>query len=249
MKNLERGKSGVARRLGFVNRALGMDDNNPLLMINARGKTLNEIRDIIERSVDLHNVEFVVLDSISRSGQGGLSEDSAVNKMMDMLNAICPSWFALAHTPRQDTSHIFGSIHFDAAADLMIRMSTMKTNISMGIGLTVTKTNDTAEPPQMVLGFDFKDDALESVYEGTLRLFPDLVVGDRSPGLAEEIADLFSTEMSNGTATEIAGKLRKNRSTVSKVLGHDDRFTKVRTEGRNIYYGLAAEKGFSQMER
>ena len=35
-------------------------------------------------------------------------------------NSLCESWVAIAHTPRADASHVFGSVMFEAAADVVV---------------------------------------------------------------------------------------------------------------------------------
>lgn len=106
--NLERSRESISRRLHGVNLALGLPVSTPLLSYNARGKGLTDIYDGLKASVSKYDIKCVVIDSISRSGQGDLKEDETANRIISMFNGLNISWVALAHTPRGDDSHIFG---------------------------------------------------------------------------------------------------------------------------------------------
>ncbi len=66
---------GVERqhRLGLVNTALGLESFRPLLVLNARGKSLPGVRYVVESAIRDHGVEVLFLDSISRSGSQAAS--------------------------------------------------------------------------------------------------------------------------------------------------------------------------------
>ncbi|GAH52583.1 unnamed protein product, partial [marine sediment metagenome] len=98
--NLERSGQSLKRRLGAVNRLLGLDPKRPLLTLNARGKSLHDVLPICKKAIKTNGVKLVILDSISRAGYGDLTENRPVNTIIDALSGLCKSWIALAHTPR-----------------------------------------------------------------------------------------------------------------------------------------------------
>ena len=102
---------------------------------------------------------------------------------MDMLNGLGVAWLALAHTPREDEGHAFGSQMFDAAADLAIRMYTEVNTVagpSLGIALRVTKTNDTGYPDPRLIVFEFNEYGLRNAFRpDNERGFPDLMAKAR----------------------------------------------------------------------
>jgi hypothetical protein len=239
--NLERGAKSLARRLGYVNVALGLEPDRELLMLNARGKTFNDLIEAIEQSVDEHGVDVAFLDSISRSGQGGLSDDSAVNRLMDGMNRVLPSWFALAHTPRADTSHIFGSVHFEAAADMMIAGKVCRPDTkTMGVKWTVTKSNDAPRPTQpLVMGMSFDSFGLDRVWKSSIDEFPDLIEGTGKGAPLGSRIETYLLEVGQSDATTIAAELAANRGDVSGILNKDRRFQKLPQVGKTVPYGLA----------
>mgnify|MGYP003677907111 FL=1 len=91
--NIERSAESVARRLGMVNRALGLEPDRPLLMLNARGKSLRDISDAAARTIAEYDVGFHALDSISRAGVGDLTSDKSANQVTDILNSLTPTWW------------------------------------------------------------------------------------------------------------------------------------------------------------
>ena len=149
--NLERSALSIQRRLGLVNTALGLDADRKLLTLNARGKSLVDIKDVVAATVAKYDVGLIILDSISRAGQGSLIEDRPVNAIVDTLNNLAPSWLALAHTPRSNESHVFGSVHFEAGADVVVKLLSERTEDTLGIGLEIVKENDIGRTPKQIL--------------------------------------------------------------------------------------------------
>lgn len=172
--NLERGAASIRRRLGQVNGALGLAPNRSLIVLNARGRSLSDIYESASRVIDEQGIEFGMLDSVSRTGFGDLNENKDVNRVMDALNKLVPTWGALAHTPRSDDSHVYGGIHFDAAADIMIRLASQRDETQLGIQLQCTKANDIRLPPPMTLAYTFDDYGLLDVRKAGLDEFAEL---------------------------------------------------------------------------
>jgi hypothetical protein len=235
--NLERDKDNVIRRLGSVNLALGLDPDRKLVILQARGKSLTEIRDIVTASVEKHGIEVIFLDSISRSGTGDLTENNPANKIMDALNGMARSWLALAHTSHAKEDQIYGSIHFYAGADVVVQIMSEQGDTSLGVGLKVTKANDMGKQPITVLRYDFDDEGLRDVQHARLSDYPSMM-GEEKTNLADEIEHYLLNDMSKATASHIARTLGKNRSQVSQALNKDERFVMVEQVGRDRLYGV-----------
>jgi hypothetical protein len=101
-------------------------------------------------------IEVVVLDSISRSGMGDLNENQSGSKIMDALNGLSESWLAIGHTPRASADHVTGTMQFDAAADLMVKLSSEQEDDGpMGVSLELTKKNDIPYYKPRILALEF----------------------------------------------------------------------------------------------
>lgn len=170
--NLERGAASVRRRLGCVNTALGLDPDRALLILNARGYSLSDVRESIDRSIKENGVELLVLDSISRAGMGDLTENRPVNMIADAMNSLAETWIGIGHTPRGDSTHIYGSVFLDAAADILLRQKSERQEHSLGVGLEVTKANDIARPPPMYLRYGFDEWGLSGISTAAAGDFP-----------------------------------------------------------------------------
>lgn len=161
--NLERSRDSFARRLGQVNETLGLPRDRDLLMMHERGKSMSDIWDAADSTIQREGVGLTVIDSLSRAGTGSLVKDDTANKAMDYANAFRSAWLFLAHTPRGDETHTYGSQMFDAAADMAIQLMTEETAAMddplgeprLGIGIKVTKANDTAKPPLRIWSYEF----------------------------------------------------------------------------------------------
>jgi hypothetical protein len=173
--NLERYRTSIARRLHALNCALGLPHSRPMLVINARGRTLLDLAPAIEMTIKEHRISLLVLDSLSRAGMGSLVEDMSANRVMDMLNSWEVTWLAIAHTPRADSSHVYGSIMLDAAADICIQAITQTADGRLGVGLKVTKANDIAMSSFPVLCYEFsRDGVLTAIRAAHPREFADI---------------------------------------------------------------------------
>jgi len=233
--NLERSGRSMQRRLASVNIALGLDPARPLLMVNQRGRSLTDLRELLVRSVQKWEVGLVVVDSISRAGVGDLTENRPVNAIIDTLNGLCPTWLALAHTPRDNANHVYGSIHFDAGADVVVQLTSERKEMSLGISLNVTKANDIAFPPTNMIAYDFDSFGLCGVRAPKRSEFLQLAAANAS--LGDEVVD-YLLVVSLATGTDIALALDKDRSTVSRLLSSDGRFRVQEKRGRDVLYGL-----------
>ena len=160
--NLERSEREMQRRLGCVNQALGLKPNRSLRFLHARGLAFNDIVDTVEKEVERHNIGWIVLDSISRSGMGDLNDNRTANRITDSLNYLIKDhddrgWMAIAHTSWEE-NHVYGSIMFEAAADVMLKLDTARgSGGRLGVKFEITGANDvdpSIEVPMLSLGFN-----------------------------------------------------------------------------------------------
>ena len=237
--NLERSWQSVRRRITAINQALGLDPARPLLCFHARGKSLADMREPVARDIKAKGVGLLVLDSLSRTGMGDLNENRPVNATIDALNALCPTWLALAHTPRGDESHIFGGIHFEAGADIVVQLQSQTTPKSLGLGLQVTKANDMRLPPQEVFRLSFNGFALTAFEKAREKEFGDIERGRKQP--LEQAVIEYLLDKEKASATEIAEATGFNRVNVAKLLLNDNRFTRAEKVGREQLYIYKAE--------
>lgn len=234
--NLERSAASVRRRLRAINVALGLPPTRPLLTINAKGRGLKSVYDAAVKSIEKHGVGVVVLDSISRAGLGKLTDDDTGNNAVDMLNAMCPTWIAIGHSPRSDDRHMFGSVHFDAGADVMVRQVKQARNQDeLGVGLEITKGNDLPKVGMLVYRLTFDAFGLTGVERSSTTAFKQLNE-KREAALWERIHEYLLQE-GEATATQIAEAIEANRSSVAHELSSNRRFMVTRRDGKEVFYG------------
>ena len=174
--NLERSAQSLQNRLGMVNRALGIDSTTSMPMLNARGRSMGEVRDAVVRHIERNQTGFFVLDSLSRMGMGSMVDDDSANAMMDVLNELTgrgAGGAILAHTPKPQgpgpaaqamAERTYGSQMLIAAADFEIILRSK--NISrerMLVGLKPKKANDAAKAPIAGWNYYFGAAGLERV--------------------------------------------------------------------------------------
>ena len=237
--NLERDAGGVARRLGRVNTVLGLPYDRPLRMMNQRGRSLADIAPVARREVREHGIRHVCLDSISRAGAGDLNENLAANRIIDMLNGLAPSWSGIAHAPRASDEHVFGGIHFDAGADVIVRVQAEEQGeLLLGAGLQIIKANDLPKRPAEVLALEFADYGLKRVRRSSVAEFPGL----RPDGDAESLSDMVYAHLrafgQGASATEISRELGLDRLKVSKELQNEALYRVYGKKGASVLYGV-----------
>jgi biotin operon repressor len=235
--NLERYRTSIARRLHALNCALGLPPSRPMLVINARGRTLLDLAPAIEMTIKEHRISLLVLDSLSRAGMGSLVEDMSANRVMDMLNSWEVTWLAIAHTPRADSSHVYGSIMLDAAADICIQAITQTADGRLGVGLKVTKANDIAMSSFPVLCYEFsRDGVLTAIRAAHPREFAD-IDRERPLRLPEQLLELLH-DQGPMSAEEAAAALGCSRSYVAETMSsleRQGRLTSFRSGHRTMY--------------
>jgi hypothetical protein len=238
--NIERGEDSMRRRVARVNVALGLSAYEPLLMLNARGKSLDNIYDAARKSIKQHEVQVVFFDSISRSGAGDLNENEPANLVMDMLSALTPTWLAIAHMTEQDggKAKVFGSQMYENAADVVVRLNSDSQGDSLGVGMEIIKANDTALGQNQYIRYEFNGTGLIGIRPSRLSEFPDL--DQKPPSNREKIATFIgNTPESKATSSEIAKALALNQGTVSKIL-QQSMFTPLPKNGSERPYAVAS---------
>lgn len=236
--NLERSWESLERRWPRVFESLGMPIDTPVLVLQARGKRLSEVMPRARRFVSDFAIDVVILDSLSRAGYfGSLKDDDTANTIIDALNALCSTWVAIGHTPRQEDGHVFGSQMFDAGVDIAIKLASQKTDTGLGVMLEVTKANDMKFPRPTFYKLDFDDDGLRSARSAAASELPLL-----NAGKTDVLGDIIGILRDNGkmTAPQIADALGYSRAWVSRLVNEKtDTFVKLERSPEGQYFGLA----------
>lgn len=237
--NLERSKETIQRRLSCVNKILDLPAVTPLRILNARGQSLSEVFDGCRRAIDQFGIEISILDSISRSGYGDLTENRPVNAIIDALAGLCHTWVALAHTPRADETHIYGGVMFEAGADIVIKLSSaLGTNGTLGLGYQITKANDISHGKLRMYAMEFNEQGLYNFRDAKPFEFPEVEGQVKKPMTETLIEFVLEQDTGEATATEAAETLGYERANVAKVFTKSGRFVQTRRDGRNVYYGV-----------
>jgi hypothetical protein len=237
--NLERSAKSLQQRIGNVNRCLGLNAKRPLHVLNARGRSLEDVMPAVTRYVNKHGIDVVFLDSLSRAGLGDMNANDSVNKIVDRLNSL-PTWVALGHTPRADSTHVYGSQMFDAAADLTVRLQSQQDEDGpLGIGLELDKRNDVAWHAMKIVALEFDDYGLASMRPAKPGEFPDVESGQKLSMRQCVMQFLQDCDGGVSDASSVAEATGFSRENVSRMLANDkSHFTFVRKEGRSALYGV-----------
>ncbi len=237
--NLERGARSNARRLGRINTVLGLPYERPLRTMNQRGKSLADIYESARREVREYGIGHTCLDSISRAGAGDLNDNQPVNRIIDMMNGLAPSWTGIAHAPRGSDEHIFGGIHFDAGADVVVRVTAEERGEQLlGVGLKITKANDVPKPPMEVLALAFASYGLKALRRSNTTEFPGLEGDEAGAGNLRDLVYEHVRALGVGTsATEVARELGVDRTRVTKEFADVARFKRFGRRGASVLYG------------
>lgn len=233
--NVERSAASMASRLARINRALGLEPKTPIPFLNARGKSLADIYEAARKTIKKEGCRWVIYDSISRAGFGSLIQDDVANKITDMLNNLIPTWVALAHSPRMDSTHAFGSQMFDAAVDLTVQLQsqTASDGLSTGVGLQVIKANDIRKGPMQVHVFEWAEDGLIGIRPAKSREFAELRANERRS--REDDAKAFLLQVGSATAQDVADHFGWARNHTSAMLGNANWIVKQTKNGKVIF--------------
>jgi len=237
--NLERSASSMVKRLAGVNTALGLDPMRPLRFMNVRGTPLIDIMDSIKYQIEKEDIQLVIVDSISRAGMGSLVDETTAVKLCDALNRLVEetdrSWVGIAHRAWSN-EHVFGSVQFLAACDLMVDIEAAHNEEKnlLGVKVSVTGQNDLppSKPSVIALGFDSM--GLNSTRRATEEEFPDLQ--DEKDNIGDRIRNYLRIKGKQTTA-QIANDLGEIKDSVYKTLKRMEKKNEISKQGE--YWGLS----------
>ena len=195
------------RRLAGVNTALGLDPYRKLRFANVRGRSLLDIMDSLRFVIEKENIELIVVDSISRAGMGSLTEDGPALKITDELNSLVEetdrAWLGIAHRGWSN-EHVFGSIHFLSACDVMVDIKSAhnKATKELGVQLSVSGNNDLPPSDPSIIGLSFDPQGVTQMSKATLDDFPELK--DESGTNKERILTFLEKDNGSYAPLEIA---------------------------------------------
>lgn len=239
--NLERDGNSLLRREMALRRAMGIPKPE-VYYLHARGLSLAALQRKLRDWLMDRGETGIMLDSISRSGNGSLVEDESANRFVDLMNGLPALWWAaIGHTPRATSEHLFGSVHFDAGMDVGVRVKTEPRLTSVGIALEITKANDIGHytPQYLALEFGAPDSPLESIRLATDTEFPELSA-DKKAGPVEQMIAIIDQKGGRAMPTEISDGTRLSPSRVSDLLKRKE-FVFLEQVGRNRFYGVASD--------
>jgi hypothetical protein len=237
--NLERSKESLKRRIATVNRVLGLAGNTPIHTLNARGKTLSEVLPACRKYIQKYNISLIILDSISRAGLGDLNENQPMNRIIDALSSLCPSWMALSHTSRANEDHAFGSIMLDAGADICVQLSSqINEDGTLGMGWEITKQNDVGKKPMSIYALEFNEYGLRNMRLAKAFEFPEIEGKRKQDTMTSLIEYITNRESGDATATESSDAIGVERSLVSRMFNNSGKFIETRKVGKSVYYGV-----------
>lgn len=177
--NLERSEASITKRLGGINTALGLNPSRALDFMNIRGSSLSDSMDTLRKKIKDEDIRFIVVDSISRAGMGSLTEDGPALKITDELNSLVEetdrAWLGIAHRGWSN-EHVFGSIHFLSACDVMVDIKSAhnKATKELGVQLSVSGNNDLPPSDPSIIGLSFDPQGIRAMSKATLDDFPEL---------------------------------------------------------------------------
>jgi hypothetical protein len=206
---LERAEPSFLRAVQVMNRAMGLPIDEPILYRVERGRSVSSMVDALAADVDKHHVDVLLTDSISRMSEGGsLKDDNTANPIMDRLNAVAPCHFDLAHTSwdgkgNPENAHMFGSIHFGNAADVVNQIIRQRTGPrKAGVMIKTTDANAFSPGAKRFFSLEYDELGLMSITKAEGGDFPELNVSAGLSG-AERNEMLWRTLRNSMTIPEL----------------------------------------------
>ncbi len=233
--NLERSEKSIQARDLTIRRCLGVP-GNLITYVHAVGTRLTSLEPRLQHWAKENPGGCIAVDSISRSGMGALSDDTTAMDIVNLLNRTEASWVAIAHTPRADNSHIFGSMHFEAGADITLRVSATRQDDKLGVLLQVDKANDMKRPMPEYMTFEFGtgDAGLIDIRKAGASEYGELKGEVKRPA-GERIREFTmaapSGESTPGQTSDALGIARQTVSDIYRGGGYS-----ARRDGKEIYY-------------
>ena len=243
--NLERSAESISARIGAINACLGLPRETPLLTLNARGKSLADLRHHCKKAVEDHKVEVVLMDSISRAGCGTMIEDRPANTVMDTLSDICQTWIAIGHTSKANEKSIYGSIMFEAAIDIGIQLVSDVYERKLGIGLKIRKGNDIARLRNMdVISLGFDEMGLNSIRWADDREYLNIETSEGGSDVEKIRLHLLSA--GRDYTSNIAEETGVDKGNVSRILFSNRKIFQQHAigqgDGRSRFWSVIADE-------
>lgn len=240
--NLERDEALMRGRLMAANRVLGLPPRRPLLMINEKSKPIVDMADALRVKVRSEGIDLVIYDSVTRAGAGDLNTNESANMIIDVFNSISRTWIGIGHVNRQDETHMFGSMMFDAGMDIGVSVTSEDSGGAgmLNVGLKITKANDVARGGTEMWQYLFEK---PSGLVGVRRISEqNLDIQVRQATSMENKVGLVLGKNGWMSAREVAQAIgHSNSETVYKVLsdGHRNGLYARDTSTKPIRWGLA----------
>jgi hypothetical protein len=239
--NLERSARSMKYRELKVREVLGLHQPTGIYYAHARGKSLATLRRKIASWAKDNPGAVIFLDSISRAAMGDLVSNETANDFINTMNGFGLTWVGIGHTPRESGDHLYGSMHYDAGADVMVSLKSTLADTTRGLALEVTKANDIAWPPQSWFALEF--DAVQGLI-GFNRAkpddFPDLAIAKSK---IRQIYDYLLIPANRGhDAQQVAQALGLKYDTTRKNITRNEGklFLKVGYHGWGVLDGTPA---------
>lgn len=238
--NLERSPDSISNRIACCNTLLGLDEDWPLLVLNARGKSLMDLHEVVKSDIKKYGIEVIILDSISRAGAGGMGKDDVANLITDALNNFGTAWIAIGHSPREDNSHVFGSQMFDAAADIVVKTVGERKDGPITMMMEVVKDNDIGYQPKEYVTYEFNEYGLADFRQATA---DEAAIIQVKQGSNLEQIMCYLKDNGASSAEQVAEATGIKPNTITQAFRrHDDIFVKVAESGKHTLYGLLARE-------
>tara|TARA_R100000049_G_C1947318_1_gene93008 strand:+ start:255 stop:1415 length:1161 start_codon:yes stop_codon:yes gene_type:complete len=240
--NLERSGNSLERREHQLVTALGLPGQETgVRYLHMRGSPLPTILRKAKPIMKDHPDMVVILDSVSRAGLGSLIDDQVAMEFIDMMGNLGLTWLAIGHTPRSSADHIFGSVHYDAGADIAVKLNSVEKSSTLGVMLEMTKANDVRKPKPDYYGFDFNErDELANVRTTIASEFPELQINEKkSP--TQKIAAFILLSGGSAWQGDIADATLIDPGNLSTLLNGSKEFFVIEAQGRRKKWGMRTQ--------
>ena len=227
--NLERNEDSMRRRLGQINRALGLNPRRPLLMYNANESTLKQAYASIAKDMVEHEVKLVIIDSLTQSGYGDFNDNRVGAQVIKVLNRLIKptgaSYLAIGHTPKSDENTLLGAQSQIAGADVMVSLKSeyhQRNKKQLGIMLKMVRQNDSPPLDSPIITLEWDTLGLRTVGTGDITNFSSLMDQENDNRDPIELIEDYLQDHGPQTVGVIHQAIVKNdkpvRNTVSQIL-------------------------------